>query len=175
LSITHHTRKRPSTGPRTKHGPQPRMTIGLLCSHFVALESWLQAHSIRYPWSSRDIKTKRVIVDSLCRSKLFRSELCWVLILNWGSLVSKLVRSGGLKWTILDPCSGLVILGSNWSACFLFLESSPCIAAIYLSHMYLSTTNIEHLGSITFSDMLKLISARREFTSYWNLLARFMQ
>jgi hypothetical protein len=28
LSITHHTRKRPSTGPRTTHGPQARQLLG---------------------------------------------------------------------------------------------------------------------------------------------------
>jgi hypothetical protein len=28
LSITHHTRKRPSTGPRTTHGPQPFLPCG---------------------------------------------------------------------------------------------------------------------------------------------------
>jgi hypothetical protein len=28
LSITHHTRKRPSTGPRTTHGPQKVMEVG---------------------------------------------------------------------------------------------------------------------------------------------------
>jgi hypothetical protein len=63
------------------------------------------------------------------------------------------------------------ILGSNWSTWFFFFASSPCIAAPPLSHIYLSTTNVEHLGSITFSDMLKLISARIEFTFCWSFLA----
>jgi hypothetical protein len=51
-----------------------------------------------------------------------------------------------------------------------------CFLSVYscttLSHIYLSTTNVEHLDSITFSDMLKLISARREFTSCCSFLAR---
>jgi hypothetical protein len=35
LSITHHTRKRPSTGPRTTHGPQ-----SILLKSFLALYIW---------------------------------------------------------------------------------------------------------------------------------------
>jgi hypothetical protein len=66
---------------------------------------------------------------------------------------------------LVPPCP-------NWSTCFLFFASSPWIAAPPLSHIYLSTTNVEHLGSITFSDMWKLISARREFTSWCSFLAR---
>jgi hypothetical protein len=64
------------------------------------------------------------------------------------------------------------ILGPNWSTWFSFFASSPCIAAPPLSHTYLSITNVEHLGSIKFSDMLKLISPRREFTSCCSFLAR---
>jgi hypothetical protein len=58
----------------------------------------------------------------------------------------------------------------NWSTWFFFIDSSHCIPAPPLSHIYLSTTNVEHLGSITFSDMLKLISARIEFTFCWSFL-----
>ena len=36
----------------------------------------------------------------------------------------------------------------------------------------LSTIKIEHLGSITFLNMSKLISARSEFTSFWSNFAR---
>jgi hypothetical protein len=84
----------------------------------------------------------RVIIKSLCRSELDRTDLCWI------------------------------ILGLNWSTCFFFFVSSPCIAAPPLSHIYLSTTNVEHLVSITFSNMLKLISARREFTFCCSFLVR---
>jgi hypothetical protein len=37
LSITHHTRKRPSTGPRTTHGPQPYTTSTPLTNQLVTL------------------------------------------------------------------------------------------------------------------------------------------
>jgi hypothetical protein len=33
LSITHHTRKRPSTGPRTTHGPH--MALGIQIQNYV--------------------------------------------------------------------------------------------------------------------------------------------
>jgi hypothetical protein len=69
------------------------------------------------------------------------------------------------NWTLLDP------LGPNWSTCFFFFASSPCIAAPTVSHIYLSTIHAEHLGSITFLDMLKLISASRKFTSCCSFLA----
>jgi hypothetical protein len=82
---------------------------------------------------------------------------------NW---LSELIGPDLSKLNLLDPpCP-------NWSTCLFFFASSPCIAAPPLSHIYLSTTNVEYLGSITFSDMLKLISARREFTSYCSFMAR---
>jgi hypothetical protein len=77
---------------------------------------------------------------------------------NW---LSELIRPNWTCWFILGP---------NWSTWFFFFASSPCIAAPPLSHIYLSTTNVEYLGSITFSDMLKLISTRIEFTFFWSFL-----
>lgn len=64
----------------------------------------------------------------------------------------------------------------NWSKrClpvrFLWFSSSPCIAAPSSSCIYLSTTNVKHLGSIKFSCMLKLISARSEVTCCCSFLA----
>jgi hypothetical protein len=91
------------------------------------------------------------MIKSLCRSELIvRIDLC------------ELVRT--------ELC--LILHGPNWSTCFFFFPSSPYIAAPPLSHIYLSTTNVEHLGSITFPNILKLISARREFTSCCSFLAR---
>jgi hypothetical protein len=81
---------------------------------------------------------------------------------NW---LSELICRTCPNWTCW------FILGPNWSTWFFFFASSPCIAAAPLSHIYLSTTNVEHLGSITFSDMLKLISDRRELTSCCSFLA----
>jgi hypothetical protein len=40
LSITHHTRKRPSTGPRTTHGPQRQ--VGAESRFFVQLDGFDQ-------------------------------------------------------------------------------------------------------------------------------------
>jgi hypothetical protein len=52
LSITHHTRKRPSTGPRTTHGPQWSVWIfphkkcaphpDKVCSNLLATTTWLK-------------------------------------------------------------------------------------------------------------------------------------
>jgi hypothetical protein len=89
----------------------------------------------------------RVMIKSLWRSEHVRTDCPNLFELN-----------------LLDPPY------SNWSTCFFFFASFPCIAAPPLSHIYLSTTNVEHLGSITFSDMLKLILARIEFTFCWSFL-----
>jgi hypothetical protein len=88
--------------------------------------------------------------------------------------LSELVRTDCPNWSV-RTCPNWTcwfILGPNWSTWFFFIASSLCIVAPPLSHIYLSTTNVEHLGSITFSDMLKLISARSEFTSFCSFLAR---
>jgi hypothetical protein len=96
----------------------------------------------------------RVMIKSLWRSEHVRTDCSELICPNLSEL------------NLLDPpCS-------NWSTCFFFFASFSCIAAPPLSHIYLSTTNVEHLGSITFSDMLKLIPTRREFTSWCSFLAR---
>jgi hypothetical protein len=77
----------------------------------------------------------------------------------------------------------LVILGSNFKlimACrfglvrtssFLLVASFPSVVAPSSSHIYLRTTNVAHLGSITFSYVFKLILARKACTSCWSFLA----
>ena len=83
---------------------------------------------------------------------------------NW------LVRSG---WSELDWSDLAVQTGSDWSELvdvnwlsnFLVFQSSLCTC--------LSRIKVEHLGSITFSNILKLISDRSEFTSFRSIFARF--
>jgi hypothetical protein len=69
---------------------------------------------------------------------------------------------------LLDPWFELVILGPTVSCCLLLIHvlvvpSSSCI--------YLWITKVQLLGSITFSYILKLILARKEFTFCWRSLA----
>jgi hypothetical protein len=69
---------------------------------------------------------------------------------------------------ILDPWFELVILGPTVSCCLLLLHilvvpSSSCI--------FLRITKVQLLGSITFSYILKLILARKEFNFCWSSLA----
>jgi hypothetical protein len=65
----------------------------------------------------------------------------------------------------------LVWVGDCWSDRFLLFTSSPCLVVPSSSCIFLRTTKVQLLGSITFSYILELISARKEFTFCWSSLA----
>ena len=83
------------------------------------------------------------------------------------------VSFGGPNWLVRSGCSDLAVrTGSDWSElvdvnwlpdCLMF-QSSLCTC--------LSRIKVEHLGSITSSNILKLVSDRSEFTSFWSIFAR---
>jgi hypothetical protein len=97
---------------------------------------------------------------------------------SYGRLFRR-VWTDGSKWTIMDPCSGdpwfkLIMTCRFWlvrTGSFLLVASFPSVVAPSSSHIYLRTTNVAHLGSITFSYVFKLILARKACTSCWSFLA----
>jgi len=77
------------------------------------------------------------------------------------------VRTGGPNWLVRSGCSDLAVqTGSDWSEVVDVNRLPNCL--MFQSSLYtcLSRINIEHLGSITFSNILKLVSDRSEFTSF---------
>ena len=50
------------------------------------------------------------------------------------------------------------------------LGRSSWSVSSFSSYVFLTTINIEHLGSITFSEVLKLKTIRNEFTCSWSFL-----
>ena len=84
-----------------------------------------------------------------------------------------MVRTGGLNLLVRSGWSDLAIrTGSDWSKLvdvnwlsnFLMFQSSLCTC--------LSRIKVEHLGSVTFSNILKLVLDKSEFTSFWSIFAR---
>jgi hypothetical protein len=64
LSITHHTRKRPSTGPRTTHGPHFVVRLNLCCASFIG-RTTKNFFAVRRP--------KRTATN-LCRASYFTAH-----------------------------------------------------------------------------------------------------
>jgi len=93
--------------------------------------------------------------NHLFTSKGYGTKELWLFFL-W----SELSRS------VLD---GLLVRSSWFDCC----SSSPRREASSYLCFYLSTTKVQHLGSIIFSCRLKLISARSEFTSFRSSLHNY--
>jgi hypothetical protein len=88
LSITHHTRKRPSTGPRTTHGPQSSRSRFWFCQIFLLVCS---------PWSEECSSEILVHFGAVCREFL-GGDSCWVQDVR-PSLVADLTALGVLVFT----------------------------------------------------------------------------
>ena len=83
------------------------------------------------------------------------------------------VSFGGPNWLVRSGCSDLAVrTGSDWSELVDMNWLSDCW--VFQSYLYacLSRIKVEHLGIITFSNILKLVSDRSEFTSFWSNFAR---
>ena len=65
---------------------------------------------------------------------------------------------------LVVPIWGSELVDVNWLSDCLVFQSSLCTC--------LSRIKVEHLGSIAFSNILRLVSDRSEFTSFWSIFAR---
>ena len=78
------------------------------------------------------------------------------------------VSFGGLNWwselAVRTGSDWSELVDVNWLPDCLMFQSSLCTC--------LSRIKVEHLGSITSSNILKLVSDRSEFTSFWSSFAR---
>jgi hypothetical protein len=159
---------------------------------FLALQSWLQAHSIKYLWGSKDVTTKELwsihYAGPSWHEMEVRSKLPRSLYRTSDSRFPSLSEQNPLRssfWTgdswfpgLSEQSSewnspgSLVWASDSWSDCFLLFTYSPYLFVPSSSCIFLRTTKVQLLGSITFSYILKLILTRKEFTSCWSFLAR---
>jgi hypothetical protein len=64
LSITHHTRKRPSTGPQTTHGPQ-------------SSPGWVHSRIVTWEKGKREEMNKKKLQQAIERQRKTKSKITW--------------------------------------------------------------------------------------------------